>query len=651
MALDYPGPRLRRFRDLDLLTDDAERGAGGADRGGLPGDLRPGDLRATSIICGRCGGPACRSSSSCTAARTGSTASPGRPPRSCSRPRCRAGSACEGVDALPPEHHTLILAAHAWAHEPLGRLGNLIDVAVTRTRSDDAELAALARRWGCARMWRTTRTAVRAVLEGEGRSAGVALWARHLPAVRERTVFETHAQDLLAPLWGVPPSRAPALVRGAMASTAGRRAPSRGERSCAAPSRRWATRACPARITTSCWMREAWGRTRPRRRSDGPATARRRSSLAGGRRRGDRARDARLHLPGRERGRDACCGARWPRARPATGWPTSSCARTGSIATARRPTPTSSSRRWSSRACSRSEARAPRARPWPAGRRGRAGRHGRERSGRPARRARGGRARGAAAPAVPGELLRRARLVGRARRRRARRAPRGPAGPRPCQHPRPRRARGAGVALAGARRASPRRRRLAAARVRRRARPGRPGRRGGAAPARPAVAVQRPLPRPPARGGARRLAADRDRRRRAVPLRREPAGGRRPHRPASPRGGRRAPCRRLPGAGGGEAALARAPPAGGAPPLAHDRRRRRGASRAGRLGGGRAAAAARAHEPRSRRPLPEDRDGEPGASWRATAARRSTIRCWSRRLGGRGPLRPARAAISTAPGR
>ena len=101
-------------------------------------------------------------------------------------------------------------------------VGIALDVAVTRARADDAELAALARRWGCARMWRTTLTAMRSVLEDEGRSAGVALGARHLPAVRERTVFEAHVQELLAPLWGLPPGRAPALVRGAMASTAGR---------------------------------------------------------------------------------------------------------------------------------------------------------------------------------------------------------------------------------------------------------------------------------------------------------------------------------------------------------------------------------------------------------------------------------------------
>ena len=117
-----------------------------------------------------------------------------------------------GVDTLPPAHHTLLLAAHAWEHQPLGRLGNLIDVAVMLRRADADEVARLARRWGCTRMWRTTHRAVRALIEGDGRSAAVALWARHLRAARERTLLEWHVKDLLAPVWGYPARRAPAAV-------------------------------------------------------------------------------------------------------------------------------------------------------------------------------------------------------------------------------------------------------------------------------------------------------------------------------------------------------------------------------------------------------------------------------------------------------
>ena len=42
----------------------------------------------------------------------------------------------DGIGALPPAEHALLLAAHAWAHEPLGRLGQLVDVAATLRRTD-----------------------------------------------------------------------------------------------------------------------------------------------------------------------------------------------------------------------------------------------------------------------------------------------------------------------------------------------------------------------------------------------------------------------------------------------------------------------------------------------------------------------------------
>ena len=127
----------------------------------------------------------------------------------------------DGVAALPPAQHALVLAAHAWSHQPLGRLGNLIDVAVTLQRADESEVAALARRWGCRRMWRTTRAAIGAVLEGSGRSAAVALWARHLRGVREPTVFEWHVKSALAPVWGLPGTRVPAAVVSQARATAG----------------------------------------------------------------------------------------------------------------------------------------------------------------------------------------------------------------------------------------------------------------------------------------------------------------------------------------------------------------------------------------------------------------------------------------------
>ena len=35
-----------------------------------------------------------------------------------------------GILVLPPEHHLLLLAAHSWAHEPLRRLRDIVDMAL-----------------------------------------------------------------------------------------------------------------------------------------------------------------------------------------------------------------------------------------------------------------------------------------------------------------------------------------------------------------------------------------------------------------------------------------------------------------------------------------------------------------------------------------
>jgi hypothetical protein len=220
VALDYPAPCLRRFCDLDVLTDDAEGAqaaliAAGFEEVDDPEIYRdihhlrplwwPGlplvvELHTRPKWPAGIPGPSTE--------ELLDVAVPGR-------------LGVVGVSTLPPAHHTLVLAAHAWAHQPLGRLGNLVDVAVTLGRSDHEEVAALARRWGCSRMWRTTYAAVRTVLEGDGRSAGVAVWARHLAEVRERTVFEWHVKDLLAPVWGLPPASALVAVLAEVRATSG----------------------------------------------------------------------------------------------------------------------------------------------------------------------------------------------------------------------------------------------------------------------------------------------------------------------------------------------------------------------------------------------------------------------------------------------
>ena len=104
----------------------------------------------------------------------------------------------DGVLTLEPHHHTLAVAAHAWAHGPFEKVGDLVDVAALMGALDREELMRLARRWNVEGMWRTTIETVDAVLFGSKAPWAVRTWARNLPAVRERTVLENHVGRWLA---------------------------------------------------------------------------------------------------------------------------------------------------------------------------------------------------------------------------------------------------------------------------------------------------------------------------------------------------------------------------------------------------------------------------------------------------------------------
>jgi putative nucleotidyltransferase-like protein len=116
----------------------------------------------------------------------------------------------EGVSAPCKLHHALLLAAHAWAHKPLQRIRDLLDVAVFAADESPADLERLATAWGIRRIWQTTQRAIDALFYRGARPAPLKVWARHLPAVRERTVFESHLQAVLSPFWARPPG--PALM-------------------------------------------------------------------------------------------------------------------------------------------------------------------------------------------------------------------------------------------------------------------------------------------------------------------------------------------------------------------------------------------------------------------------------------------------------
>ena len=108
--------------------------------------------------------------------------------------------------SLPPEQHVLLLAAHSWAHEPLRRLRDLVDVALVAAETDREATRELARRWGIDRLWRTTEAAAD-WLGGDGEMPRVQrLWARNLGTARERTVLESHVERLTSDFWARRPS-------------------------------------------------------------------------------------------------------------------------------------------------------------------------------------------------------------------------------------------------------------------------------------------------------------------------------------------------------------------------------------------------------------------------------------------------------------
>jgi hypothetical protein len=123
----------------------------------------------------------------------------------------------EGILAPEAAHHALLVAAHAWAHVPLWRLRDLIDVRALAPPSERAAIDRTARAWGLTRLWRTTDRVTDAVL-GRGRMPLlVRPWAKHLLERRERTVLENHLRALLAAYWALPLTAAAATTADALA--------------------------------------------------------------------------------------------------------------------------------------------------------------------------------------------------------------------------------------------------------------------------------------------------------------------------------------------------------------------------------------------------------------------------------------------------
>jgi Uncharacterised nucleotidyltransferase len=109
----------------------------------------------------------------------------------------------DGILALPPAQHTLVLAAHAWRHYgPSPRYRDLIDVGLLAEEADPAEIAELAQAWGLRRVWTTTSRMVAALRAGTAPPGLIPI--RRAPlglSLHERTVADVHFRRWLGTLW------------------------------------------------------------------------------------------------------------------------------------------------------------------------------------------------------------------------------------------------------------------------------------------------------------------------------------------------------------------------------------------------------------------------------------------------------------------
>lgn len=206
LAAGYPAPQLRPFGDIDLLAGDPAAARlelldAGFIEVGDPADyagthhLRPlawPQLPLTIELHHSVNRPDWLAAPPC------------RELLELTRP---SATGVPGLLGPVPAAHAILIVLHSWAHQPLRRLLDLIDVVTVLGPGDRADADRLARRWGLDRVWHTTLSAASALLEGQASGVTLATWARHLAAVRERTVLETHLACWAGAISGLPDAR------------------------------------------------------------------------------------------------------------------------------------------------------------------------------------------------------------------------------------------------------------------------------------------------------------------------------------------------------------------------------------------------------------------------------------------------------------
>lgn len=200
----YPHDWLRPFRDLDLIVDDVDAAQSalieaGFEEVGQPEmyedihHLRPLAFGVGPLVIELHREPK-------WPYRVGAPPSGDR----LLRGSVQSSTGVQGLLTLSAADHAICLAAHAWAHEPLLRLGDLVDVSLMAAQAEAQELTERAREFGVERIWASTMAAATAIF-GAGRvTFPLRTWARSLVHGTRRSVLEGHAQKWLSPFAALP---------------------------------------------------------------------------------------------------------------------------------------------------------------------------------------------------------------------------------------------------------------------------------------------------------------------------------------------------------------------------------------------------------------------------------------------------------------
>jgi hypothetical protein len=216
-AAHWPLPRLRPWKDLDLLVEDADAvqsallaaGFVEVDEPAKYGELHhlcPLVLPGVPMVIEVHRRPHWPNRQAPTFRELAEAATP-------------STLGVPGLLAPSPAHHAVLMAGHAWAHDSLSRVAFLADVGSMLLVAEPEDVAATARAWRVSRAWTAASRALERLLLEQKRGARSPIWLRHLHETRERTVFEGHVERVLGPVAAGPVAAAPVAATRALLRT------------------------------------------------------------------------------------------------------------------------------------------------------------------------------------------------------------------------------------------------------------------------------------------------------------------------------------------------------------------------------------------------------------------------------------------------